>query len=446
MSRLTVLQTNTDVSGSVQIPPSKYHLHRALILGSLAKGETVIHGRSHAKHIRDTLNSLHDLGASVEHTDTGYVVRGGSYVPKSGRVRVGSSGSTVQFLLGLGTLSTAGPVTYDGISALRRRPIGPLLGALNSLGIQTQSAADKLPVTVYPGRPRGGQVALQGVLSQWISGLLMVAPFASEQTTIRILDPFNERTYVHLTASFMRQFGVDVRSDASEREWTVPTGQVYRPATVALDADLSSAAFPLIYAALHNGTAKLTGIRGAGDHPEGRLLNILEEMGVPMTVDPVSEQITVTNTGVRPRGIDIDMKDIPDLIPALTALASLARGRTVLRNIGPGRLKESNRVKAMLQLNKMGARVEEVGDTLVIDGVEALHGADISSFNDHRVLMAFAIAGSVARGETSLTFPRAYEISYPEFLTQMQSLGLRASIQQKSAAQPEQELVTSGTR
>ncbi|MCL6452983.1 MAG: 3-phosphoshikimate 1-carboxyvinyltransferase [Alicyclobacillus sp.] len=447
MSRLKVFPTQTEASGSVQIPPSKYHLHRALILGSLADGETVVHGRSAAKHIRDTLNSLRDLGTPIRHTQSGYVVEGGPYVPRNGRVRVGSSGSTVQFLLGLGSRSTGGPVTYDGVDALRRRPIGPLLQALGRIGVRTESVRDRLPVTVFPGQPTGGEVAIEGVLSQWISGLLLVAPFAERDTTVRILDPFNERTYVHLTASFMRRFGIEVHADASERVWTVPAGQVYRPTEISLDADLSSAAFPLIYAALHPGTVELTGIRGAGDHPEGRLLEVLQQMEVPLTVDPLTERAIVKNTGRRPRGVEVDMKDIPDLIPALTALASLSRGRTVLHNIGPGRLKESNRVKAMLQLNRMGGRVQEVGDTLVIDGVETLTGADISSYNDHRVLMAFAIAASAARGETTLTFPRAYEISYPEFLEQMRTLGLNAVIDtgaKKAAA--EKELVASGAR
>lgn len=441
VSRLTVHPTNSTVSGSIQIPPSKYHLHRALIMGSLAQGETVIHGRSHARHIRDTLNSLSDLGISVKQTETGYIVHGGPYHPRTGRIRVGSSGSTVQFLLGLGVRSQAGPVTYNGIDALRRRPIGPLLHALSTLGIRTEASADRLPVTVYPGHPHGGQVEIQGMLSQWISGLLMVAPFTSEPTTIRILDPFNERTYIRLTTSFMRNFGVAVSGDVSERVWTVPGGQSYRQAEVVLDADISSAAFPLIYAALHPGAVTLTGVHQAGDHPEGRLFDVLQEMGVPLQIDPVTARVHVFNSGMRPRGAEIDMKDIPDLIPALAVLASLSRGRTVLHNIGPGRLKESNRVKAMLQLNKMGARVEEVGDTLVIHGVDRLKGTNISSFNDHRVLMAFAIAASAAQGETQLTFPRAYEISYPEFLDHLRSLGLRASIQTKATVPGGKELV-----
>ncbi len=440
---MTVVATRKEVVGSIAIPPSKYHLHRALILGSLADGETVIEGRSSARHIRDTLHSLHDLGISVKHTKTGYVVQGGPYVPRTGKVRVGSSGSTLQFLLGLGSLSVSGAAVYDGVEALRRRPIGPLLKALETIGIRTEAQGDRLPVTVYPGRPMGGKVSVQGILSQWISGLLMVSPFAAHDTQVEILDPFNERTYIDLTVSFMRQFGIQLDSDSAERVWSIPCGQAYQPTKIALEADLSSAAFPLIYAALHEGRVELTRVRGAGDHPEGRILEILQQMEVPLEIDPQHDRVVVENKGRRPRGTEIDMKDIPDLIPALTVLASLSEGRTVLHNIGPGRLKESNRVKAVLQLNKMGAKVEEVGDTLVIDGVPQLYGTNISTYNDHRVLMAFVVAASSAIGKTDLTFPRAYEISYPEFLEHMRTLGLNAAITSDAKSVENKEMVGS---
>ncbi|MCL6594467.1 MAG: 3-phosphoshikimate 1-carboxyvinyltransferase, partial [Alicyclobacillus sp.] len=358
------------------------HLHRALILGSLADGTVLIHGRSQARHIQDTLNSLKDLGIRVEHTADGYRVHGGAYVPRNGRVRVGSSGSTLQFLLGLGARASA-PVTYDGVEALRRRPIGPLLQALQTLGVRTHAVDDRLPVTVFPGLPKGGQVQIAGVLSQWISGLLMVAPLARQDTVIKISDPFNERNYIRLTAAMMAQFGVQVQSSADERHWQVRAGQVFRPAEVYLEPDLSSAAFPLVYAALHPGEVRLTGVAGAGSHPEGRVIDLLREMGAQVEVQVQERQLVVRNRGERLRAIDVNMQDMPDLIPILSVAAALARGRSVLRNIGPGRLKESNRVRAMLQLRKMGARIEEQDDNLVIDGVERLHGADISSFNDH---------------------------------------------------------------
>ncbi len=335
------------------------------------------------------------------------------------------------------------------MQALRNRPIGPLLEALGILGIRTEANRSRLPVTVHPGKPTGGDVYIKGILSQWISGLLIVAPFAQNQTTVHVQDPFNERTYIRLTTSMLKDFGIHVDVLDDERRYVIAPGQQYRPATVMIDADLSSAAFPLIYAALHEGTVRLNRLRGPGSHPEGRILEILREMEVDLQF--TDDSVVIRNDGRRPRAVEVDMKDIPDLIPALSTLCALSKGTSVLKNIGPGRLKESDRVRAMLQLRKMGAKIEEQDDSLIITGVDQLTGADVSSFNDHRVLMSFAIAGSTANGETNLTFPNAYKISYPDFLTDLSALGLTWSIsgnrkQNRPGSQHTEELSLIGTR
>jgi len=448
MSKLVVTPTSGVIIGEITVPISKYHLHRALIFGSLAHGETIIHGVSGAGHIQDTLNALEDLGIQVEHSATGYRVHGGAYKPVNGMVRLGSSGSTTQFMLGLGCLSTSGPVTFDGVEALRARPIGPLLQALEHIGIRSESTASKLPVKIFPGRPTGGSVKVQGTLSQWISGLLMVSPFAPADTVIDIQEPFNERTYVHLTKSMLQEFGIQVQHDETERQWVIPANQTYQPAEITVEPDLSSAAFPLVYAAMHPGKVILNGLTGPGSHPEGHVLEVLQAMGLEITYHDQLKACVIYNKGTRLNGIEIDMKDIPDLIPILSVCASTARGRTILRNVETGRMKESDRVAAMLQLRKMGACIEESDDCLIIDGVEQLYGAEINTFDDHRVLMAFAVAGSVAAGRTTLNYPNAYEISYPEFMDHMRILGMNIRLESEDhhggALVDEESLVVHG--
>lgn len=438
MDRLVVHPTLGPIAGTVQVPVSKYHLHRALILGSLAEGRTHVVGASRARHIGDTLRALSGLGTPVVTAPDGYWVYGGSYLPRRSLVSVGSSGSTLQFLLGLACQSFAGPVTFDGVEALRRRPIGPLLNALQELGIRLRATGDCLPVTVYPGLPEGGHVEVSGFLSQWVSALLMVAPLALHPTVLEVRPPHNERTYVRLTVDMLRRFGITVESDAAGTRWHIPAQQTFRPATVRIEADLSSAAFPLAMAALHPGEVTLTGLAGPGDHPEGRILDILDEMGggrLRLIRDPDRNQIRIANPGARLQAIRVDMTDIPDLLPILTVLAALAHGKSVLTGVEPARYKESNRVRAMLQLRKMGARIEDFGDRLEIIGTDRLQGADLSSFNDHRVLMALTVAGSRAAGETRLTFPHAYRISYPEFLDDLRTLGLAAEVAGRTPAE-----------
>ncbi|SDO40449.1 3-phosphoshikimate 1-carboxyvinyltransferase [Paenibacillus sp. yr247] len=446
MKRLKVHPHNGSIQGVVAVPPSKYHLHRALIFGSLAEGETIIHGKSGALHIRDTLNSLKDFGIAVSPSESGYRVWGGAYKPTNGKIRVGSSGSTLQFMLGLGSLSKGMTPVYNGHKALRERPIGPLLKALGTMGVQWQANDFKMPVTIEPGRPKGGLIQIPGTLSQWISGLLILAPFAEKDTIIEALPPHNELTYVQLTIDMQKKFGIHVETDSSGTRWRVPAGQKYQPAEVHIEPDLSSAAFLLVLAALFPADIELQGLVGKGTHPEGKILEIIESFGVPLAYDKGSNNVRILRSAVQTVGVgEIDMRHIPDLIPSLSVLAALSQGETVLKNIGPGRMKESNRVKAMLQLNKMGANIREVGDDLIIEGVSGLKSASISTYNDHRVQMAFTLASLRAAGVgCELTFPNAYRISYPEFFDHLSLLGIHAMPDMMSAQSDlrEKELVS----
>jgi 3-phosphoshikimate 1-carboxyvinyltransferase len=172
-------------------------------------------------------------------------------------------------------------------------------------------------------------------------------------------------------------------------------------------------------------------------HPEASVLDELRGVGVPMKFSADGMSISIDHDGVPPLAGQLDCRDIPDMVPVLATLASRARGRTVLSHVSHVRLKESDRVQSMLQLRKMGARVEFDGNDLEFEGVGRLHGAQLSSFNDHRVLMALAVAGSTATGVTELSYPYAYRISYPEFLDHMRHLGVPLAVQSPVSRMPE---------
>jgi 3-phosphoshikimate 1-carboxyvinyltransferase len=281
---------------------------------------------------------------------------------------------------------------------------------------------------VYPGRPRGGRIRIDGTLSQWISGLLLLAPFALDETTIEIRGELNERPYLELTLQMMREFGLAVSVREDWREFRVPPCQQPRPTDVMLPPDIGSAVFGLAACALHPSRVTFRTEVPIDGHPEGSVLESLQAAGMPMRFAPDMRSISIEGDGVPPRGGRLDCRDIPDMVPILSTLAARARGRSVLGHVAHVRLKESDRVESMLQLRKMGARVEFDGNDLVFEGVEQLHGATLSSFNDHRVLMALTVAGSTATGVTELSFPHAYRISYPEFLDHMNALGIPAGI------------------
>jgi 3-phosphoshikimate 1-carboxyvinyltransferase len=429
--KLVVRPTRGCLHGVVRIPPSKYHLHRALIMASLAQGTSHIKGTSAAAHIRDTIRSLTDFGITTHREGNSYKITGGRYRPRNGTIRVGNSGSTLQFLLGLGSRSEAGAVVFTGNHLLRRRPIGPLLEALSEIGIRWEAADSRLPVKIFPGLPRGGRVRVAGTLSQWISGLLMLAPLAEHDTIVEAIPPLNEINYILLTIRMLKEFGIEVNPLKNGHSWSVAAGQKYRPCSMEIEADLSSAAFLLILCALHPADVTLTGIRDEGNHPEGRVISIMREMGLPMQVNSEQQTVRIVHDGISLRAMQVDMRTIPDLLPILCVMAAAAKGRTTLTNVGPCRLKESNRVKAMLQLRKMGVSIEEKGDTLTIEGGSPIKGASISSHNDHRVEMAFAIAGTLGSGATELTYPNAYKFSYPEFLNHVRALGVDICVEQR---------------
>jgi 3-phosphoshikimate 1-carboxyvinyltransferase len=431
---LYVRETSGRLQGEISVPASKYHAHRALMLASLAEGESRIKGGVAAKHVRSTIEVLTGLGTQIETTDDGFLVRGGlPYRPLRDTVSVGSSGTTLYFMIGLASLADA-PVTITGQKYFQRRPVGPLLEALGDLGVELESANATPPITVQPRRPRGGRVSIAGTLSQWISGLIIVAPFASGPTTIEVEGTLNEQPYVELTVSMMRDFGLEVGVSDDWRRFEIEPDQTARAADVTLPPDIGSLAFGLAATSIHPSDVLFRGVSEIDgtevDHPEAHFLDVVAAMGLPMELDRAAGGVRVRHDGVRLRGVEIDCRPMPDMLPVLSTMGQFAAGETRFSNVAHVRLKESDRVVSMLQLNRMGGDVEERGDELVVRGIEGnLTGSPLSSFNDHRVHMSLTVAASRARGESSLTYPNAYRISYPGFLDDMAAIGLDLSIE-----------------
>ncbi|HWD61113.1 MAG TPA: 3-phosphoshikimate 1-carboxyvinyltransferase, partial [Humibacter sp.] len=414
--RLIVDGTDAGLSGELDIPVSKYHAHRALVLASLAEGTSVISGLSSTRQIEWTVSALRALGTRITSDGDSYVVQGGRYRTSKvvergssgpdGVLNVGSSGTTLYFMVGLAALADK-PIVLTGMKYFRRRPIKALLDSLQQMGVDLTSTDDCPPITVQPRRPRGGDVSIAGTLSQWLSGLLLLAPFAESDTTIHVTGgALNEQPYVELTVRMMREFGLRVEVSDDWLTYRVPAGQQARPADYRVPPDIGSAAFGIVAAAIHPGDVLLRGLSATKaedtDHPEAEFLDLATRMGVPMVSDPETGFVRIAHDGLDLKPIDVDCGPIPDLLPALATLATFANGTSRFHNVRHIRLKESDRVAAMLQLNRMGGRVEQSPDELRVTGVKGLHGASMSSFNDHRVLMALSVAATRAQGVSTL--------------------------------------------
>ncbi|UWD77978.1 3-phosphoshikimate 1-carboxyvinyltransferase [Curtobacterium flaccumfaciens] len=451
--QLVVRGTNAPLVGELDIPVSKYHAHRALVLASLAKGTSVVSGVSATRQVEWTVGTLRALGVDVKRRGNAYHVTGlgGRYRATDvvdhgsrgadGLLNMGSSGTTLYFMTGLASLADR-PMTLSGMKYFQRRPIKALLTSLTQMGVELEATNDCPPVTVQPRRPRGGDVTIAGTLSQWVSGLLLVAPFAEHETRIHITGGrLNEQPYVELTVRMMRQFGLTVEVSDDWLEYRIPAGQQATPHDYVIPPDIGSAAFGIAAAGTRESNVLLRGMTATTtaetDHPESEFLDLATAMGVPMRIDEETGFVRIEHDGSPLRPLDVDCRPIPDLLPVLSTMATFAEGTSRLWNVAHIRLKESDRVAAMLQLNRMGGRAEQGADELRVTGVGAagLHGAPMSSFNDHRVLMSLAVAASSADGVSGLTYPRAYRISYPTFLEAMNSVGLDMSVGDRLAAQ-----------
>ena len=345
---LFVGEVRKPLRGTIDVPSSKYHAHRALMLASLAPGSTRIVGSSGARHVRSTIEVLRGLGTRVEQDDTGFVVHGGPYRPTRESVSVGSSGTTLYFMIGLASLADQA-VTLTGQKYFQRRPVGPLLGALTQLGVRLQSEDARPPITVEPSPPTGGHVRISGTLSQWISGLLLLAPFATRPTVVEV-DGVAQR------AALRRAHGADDARLRPRGRRRATTGAGSRSSRArrrprrrsSLPPDIGSAAFGLAASALHPSDVLFRGMRttlGAEiDHPEAHVLDVLTEMGLPMELDAEAGGVRVRHDGIELRGARVDCRPMPDMLPILATLGSFAQGTTVFENVAHVRLKESDRV------------------------------------------------------------------------------------------------------
>ncbi len=416
--------------GRLTAPPSKYHTHRAFILASLAEGESLITGTSESLDNMSTVRCLTRLGTRFEQIPDGYRVRGGAYATPDDVLDVGNSGSTIHFLLGLAS-TAPGAVVFTGDASIRSRPQKRYVQALNGWGIDAWSTrGDGCPPIVVRHRdPRTlpDRVEVDGLISPWTTGLVLLSPFTGHDVTVRVTGVVQEASYVAMTVDMLKRFGIRVETSPDRSSYFVPGRQSYRPAEVGIPGDIALASFGLALAALSGSRLVYDNIDLGIVHPEAAIVLALQRMGADLQINEKSRTIEIVG-GRRLQGIEVDCGDAPDMVPILSVLLSLAEGKSRITNAAQLRYKECDRLAAMCQLNRMGAHVRETPDGLEFEGVERLHGAAINSFQDHRVQMSFAIAGCLAEGVTYVSDAEAAGVSYPGFLKDIAGFGANIEV------------------
>jgi len=383
--------------GVITVPGSKSYTHRALVVSSLADGESVLMSGLRCEDTEHTAQALIRFGAEVfwESDRVRVAGRGGKFKATDERIDVGNSGSSMRFLTALSALK-GGVTLLDGSERMRKRPIGELLNGLGNLGVKAYSEKGDgyPPVIVESQGLKGGKARLRGKeSSQFLSSLLMVAPYAQGDVRIEITGPLASKPYVDITRDVMSAFGVKIENKR-HNSFSIKAGQRYLPQEYQIEGDASSASYFFSAAAICKGKVKVKNLNPNTLQGDIGFVQIVERMGCRVTRG--GDWIEVQ--GGELHGVEMDMSEMPDLVPTLAVTAAFASNKTVIQNIGHLHFKESDRIHAVtVELGKMGIRVNEGEDWLEVEGGKP-HGAKIETYGDHRLAMSFAVAGLATPG------------------------------------------------
>ena len=408
--------SKSEVSGTVRAPASKSYTIRGLMCSALAQGDSEILAPLSSDDTEAALNVIRAIGVNITRevsTKEGKLwrVTGGSFHEPKGDLFCGDSAATLRFMAAICSLVpgesrlTAGP-------SLAQRTVGPLVAALQQLGVGCSAQGGLPPLVVRGCGLKGGLTELPGnISSQFVSALLLVAPLAKQGVSIRLTTASESKPYLLMTLDCLKTFGIDVDASPDLREFRV-SPQVYKPARYLVEGDWSSASYFLALGAL-SGPVAVANLNPESLQGDRALLGFLKDMGAQIGID----KNTITVRKSRLNALKADLADVIDLLPTVAALAAVASGTSEFTGIERARIKESNRVAAVRRgLERMGIRVREERNRLLITGATP-KGAVIDSRNDHRIAMAFGVLGTVAGGTvineaecTSKTFPDFWEV------------------------------------
>ena len=405
-----------NISGTVDLPGSKSLSNRILLLSMLAEGHTEIHNLLDSDDTRRMLEALNTLGVKVleDYNQNRISIYGTSgKIPVSeATLMLGNAGTAIRPLTAALTIGK-GRFVLDGVQRMRERPIIDLVNGLKQLGAEVSciNGTDSPPVEVIANGLPGGTTRLSGAISsQYLSAILMAAPYAKTDVQIEITDKLVSVPYVEMTLQLMLLFGVSVENDKF-KHFSVPSMPYSSPGEIYVEGDASSASYFLAGAAISGGPVTVKGCGTESLQGDSRFAEVLEKMGA--NVEWSEREISVSGSSLN--GIDVDMNMMPDAAMTLAVAALFASGQTTIRNIHNWRVKETERLKAVsTELRKLGAEVEEGEDYLVIIPPNKIQNAEIDTYEDHRMAMAFSLA---ACGDASVTIndPGCVSKTFPEY-------------------------------
>ena len=412
------------IKGEVNCPSNKSYTHRGIFLASLAGNNSKVENVLLSADTKATIEACKNFGANIEVNESSIIVKEsikiGTRVPE---INTENSGTTMRIAIGIASLFSE-EITLTGDESLQKRPMQPLLDALSSVGAKCKSTDGKPPVRIQ-GSMLGGEIKIPGNLSsQFISSLLISAPLTKNGINLTIEGDLVSKPYLDATIATMRKFGVSIQTLIPYKKYNI-TPQIYKNTTFTVPIDFSSLALLLSFTVLNGEDVTIKG--SIGNLPQGdeAFIDFLEQLGVRVTID--SNEIKVKSPEKLQGGV-FDLRNSPDLLPPLAMLSLISSKPIEIVNVKHARLKETDRIAILArELPKLGINVEEKEDGLILESSKNLTGAKLNSENDHRLFMAFCIAGTYI-GNCVVTDSESVQVSYPNFIQEMNRLGAKIQV------------------
>lgn len=403
--------------GILDIPSSKSLCHRAIIAASLACGVSKISNITFSKDIEATIMAMSACGAKMERDGNTLIITGSMVRRVYDQIDCNESGSTIRFMIPIALVCDA-PITFTGKNNLVNRPLDPFFEIFDNQNIEYERKDAYLPLKVNSGLKSGIFKIRGDISSQFITGLLFALPLLKGDSKIIITTNLESKGYIDLTLDVLKTFGIDIINN-DYKEFIIKGNQEYMPHDYNVEGDFSQAAFFLVANCL-GANFNLRMMDMNSHQGDKKILKDLEDFGANITY---KDSILSCNANEL-KGATIDFSQSPDLGPALTVLAALSNGRSDFINASRLRIKECDRITCMKnELEKLGAKIEELPDGMIIYGVNSLHGGIVDSCNDHRVAMAIAMASLKCDGEIKILNASCVSKSFPHFWKVFESLG-----------------------
>ena len=401
----------------VSVPGSKSLSQRALIAAALADGTSVLYGVLESEDTDYSSRALMQMGIEIEKNGTTWSVTGrsGKIDAPEEDIYLGNNGTATRFLTSVAALGD-GEFVIDGDERMYQRPIDPLMEALKGWGVDIESihGSGCPPLSIISKGIAGGRTVLpEGRSSQYLSSLLLIAPFAGKRAELSVVGEVLSKPYVVMTLQVMEDFGIGVEAAVDFSYFSIPQG-VYRARDYYIEGDASNASYFWAAAAVTGGRVTVENVPVPSLQGDAMLVPLLGRMGC--NVLQKGDGITVEGAE-HLEGISVDMGNMPDVVPTLAVVAAFAEGETEITNIAHLRIKECDRLSAVVtELGRMGVTVDEYPDRMVIhgNGGRDMHGAEIQTYNDHRMAMSMAVAGLKVPG-VKITGEQCVAKSFPDF-------------------------------